>query len=104
MIKVKELKQDALIQIPVNRGYYVMAKNLAMYLLEKFPEDKRNNADYIKEISTKQYSDLDKDQQSLQTAALLIAEIEAQAVHQNQFEEKEVLEPGDEGYVAPTEG
>lgn len=102
MIKVKELKPDVIIQVPVNGAYYVMAKNLALYLLERIPEDKRNNADYIKEISTKQYTDLDKDQQSLQTATLLIAEIEAQAIRNNQFEEKEILEPGDEGYVAPT--
>jgi hypothetical protein len=103
MIKVKELKTDAVIQIPVNKGYYVMAKNLAIYLLERISEDKRNNQEYIKEITTKKYTDLDKDQQSLQTISLLIAEIEAQALNQNQFEEKEILEPGDEGYVAPTE-
>jgi hypothetical protein len=34
----------------------------------------------------------------------LVAEIEAQAVVQKQFQDKEVLQPGDEGFEAPTEG
>jgi hypothetical protein len=34
---------------------------------------------------------------------LLIAEIELQAKNQNLYVETDVLEPGDEGYVAPTE-
>jgi hypothetical protein len=38
----------------------------------------------------------------MQTVTLLVAEIEAQAVVQEQFEEKEILEAGDEGFVAPT--
>jgi hypothetical protein len=33
----------------------------------------------------------------------MIAEIEKIAKEQNLFDEKEVLEPGDEGYVEPTE-
>jgi hypothetical protein len=32
----------------------------------------------------------------------MISEIEKISVEQNLFDEKEVLEPGDEGYVEPT--
>jgi hypothetical protein len=103
MIKVKELKSDALIQVPVNRGYYIMVKNLAMSIVEKMTKENRT-PDYIKEISTKAYQDLDDDQKSLQTVTLLLAEIENQAQIQKQYDEKEVLEPGDEGYVVPTLG
>jgi len=102
MIKVKEIKDDAIIQIPVSKGYYMMVKNLAFTLLNKMIQDNKTE-EYLKEIGTKQYPDLDDDQKSMQTVTFLVAEIEAQATHQNLFIEKEILEPGDEGYVAPTE-
>ena len=103
MIKVKEMKDDAIVQVPVSKGYYIMVKNLAYILLNKMIQDKKSE-EYLKEIGVKTYVELDDDQKAMQTVTLLVAEIEAQAVVQKQFQEKEVLEPGDEGYVAPTEG
>jgi len=103
MIKVKELKDDAIVQVPVSKGYYIMVKNLAYILLNKMIQDKKSE-EYLKDIGVKTYVELDDDQKAMQTVTLLVAEIEAQAVVQKQFQEKEVLEPGDEGYVAPTEG
>jgi len=101
MIKAKELKDDALIQVPVSKGYYIMVKNLAYILLNKMIQDKKSE-EYLKEIGTKKYAELDDDQKAVQTVTLLVAEIEAQALVQKQYKETEVLEPGDEGYVAPT--
>jgi hypothetical protein len=101
MIKVKELKDDAIVQIPVSKGYYMMVKNTAFHLLNKMIQDTKSE-EYLKEIGVKQYNELDEDQRVLQTITLLVAEIEAQATHQNMYQEKEILEPGDEGYVAPT--
>lgn len=101
MIKAKELKDDALIQVPVSKGYYIMVKNLAYILLNKMIQDKKSE-EYLKEIGTKKYAELDDDQKAVQTVTLLVAEIEAQALVQKQYQEAEVLEPGDEGYVAPT--
>ena len=101
MIKVKELKNDAVVQVPVSKGYYIMVKNLAYILLNKMLQDKKSE-DYLKEIGTKTYTELDDDQKAMQTVTLLIAEIEAQAVIQKQFEEKEILQPEDEGFIPAT--
>jgi len=103
MIKVKEMKDDAIVQVPVSKGYYIMVKNLAYILLNKMIQDKKTE-EYLKEIGVKTYVELDDDQKAMQTVTLLVAEIEAQAVVQKQFQEKEVLQPGDEGFEAPTEG
>jgi len=101
MIKVKELKNDAVVQVPVSKGYYIMVKNLAYILLNKMLQDKKSE-DYLKEIGTKTYTELDDDQKAMQTVTLLVAEIEAQAVIQKQFEEKEILQPEDEGFIPAT--
>ena len=101
MIKVQEIKDDAIISIQVNRVFYAMVKNLAFNLVNKLINEKKSSDAYIAEVGTKEYADLDDDQKSLRTVTILLAEIEAQTKIQNQFIEKEILEPGDEGYIAP---
>jgi hypothetical protein len=103
MIKVKELKDDAIINVPVSKGYYMMVKNLAFTLINNMTKNNKSD-EYFKEIGNKTYPELDDDQKAMQTVTMLVAEIEAQATAHNQFDEKEILEPGDEGYVAPTLG
>jgi hypothetical protein len=98
-IKVKEIKSDATISINVNKNYYMMAKALSFYLFQQIGE--KQNDDYFNEIMTKSYADLDDLQRSFYTVALLLAEIETQAKATNQYEETDVLQPGDEGYVEP---
>jgi hypothetical protein len=44
---------------------------------------------------------MDDLQKAFYTVSLLLAEIERQSIAANMFEEKEVLQPGDEGYVEP---
>jgi len=102
MIKVKEIKDDAIIQIPVSKGYYMMVKNLAFTLINNLMQQNKSD-EYFQEVLSKPYVELDDDQRSLHTVSLLVAEIEAQANKNQLFIEKEILEPGDEGYVAPTE-
>lgn len=98
-IKVKEIKDDALITIQVNKNYYNMVKAASYYLITKMEAEDKNA--YIKETSVKPYQDLDDIQRSFYTLALLVAEIESKAKFENLYDEKEVLQPGDEGYVAP---
>lgn len=102
MIKVKELKDDALVSIVVNKTYYFMVKSLAYSLTQQLL-DENKDPQYIKDSFEKPYDQLNEAQRNLQTIGLMIAEIEAQAEKQNLTVEKEILEPGDEGYVAPTE-
>ena len=99
-IKVKEIKDDAIINIKVNKAYYLMVKTTSLYLFKQMPEENREQ--YLKDSLTKEYKDLDEVQRSFRTVALMLTEIEQSATDQKLFEEKEVLEPGDPEYKAPT--
>jgi squalene cyclase len=98
-IKTKELKDDAIVSIQVNKNFYLMTKAVAFYLYNQMP--KEGTEEYIKACITKQYQDLDDLQRSFHTLTILLAEIEKQAKDADLYLEKEILEPTDEGYVAP---
>tara|TARA_R100000734_G_C3228416_1_gene37357 strand:- start:237 stop:545 length:309 start_codon:yes stop_codon:yes gene_type:complete len=102
MIKVKEMKEDALLEIKVNKAFYLMSKNVSLYLFKQFPEDEKRE-ESLKKIIEGKYEDLNELERSFYTLTLLLAEMEEQAKNNNLYEEKEILQPGDEGYVAPTE-
>jgi hypothetical protein len=99
-IKVKEIKDDAIIDIKVNKAYYLMVKATSLYIFKQMPEE--NREEYLKNSLTKEYKDLDEVQRAFRTITLLLSEIEQSASNQNLFDEKEVLEPGDKGYKAPS--
>jgi hypothetical protein len=101
MIKVKELKDDALLDIKVNKSFYLMVKSASFHVLQSMNIQEKGD-EYFKEIMNKKYEDLDSAQRTFYTIVLILAEIERQATQQKLYEEKEILEPGDEGYVAPT--
>lgn len=103
MIKVKELKDDVTVDIKVNKAFYLMVKNVSLYLFKQMPKEEVERENALKKIMEDKYENLDEVQKAFYTITLLLAEIEIQAKNNNLYEEKEVLEPGDEGYVAPTE-
>jgi hypothetical protein len=88
--KVKEIKDDALLNISVNKSYYLMTKALSFYLFTKVDVEDKDS--YLKDLMTKEYKDLDDLQRSIYTVILLLAEIERQASENNQFIEKELDE------------
>lgn len=98
-IKVKELKDDAIIKIELNKSFYLMTKALSYYLFTLFPEAERE--EQLTKTMQGSYVDLDDLQRGFYTIALLLAEIEKQAKDNNLYDEKEILEPGDPGYKAP---
>jgi hypothetical protein len=102
-IKVKELKDDALITIQVNKSYYLMAKAASFYILQQLNVQEKGDA-YFKEIITKNYEDLNDAERTFYTLILLLAEIEQQAQQANLYNEQEILEPGDPDYVEPKQG
>lgn len=102
-ITVKEINDDAQISIKVNKNFYLMTKSLSFYLFKQIGQMEAPD-EYIKTILTKKYGELDELQRSFYTVALLLAEMENNFKAEKLFTEKKVLEPGDEGYVAPTEG
>ena len=104
-ITVKELKDDALLSIQVNKAYYFMLKNTLFYLFNQVQAQGAEEADKsIETIQAADYSKMNQLEQSFYTVTLMLSEIERIAVDQKLFEEKEVLEVGDEGYVEPTQG
>jgi hypothetical protein len=100
-VNVKEMKDNTILEIKVNKNYYLMARalsfNLVQIMQEKNPDD-----DYLKDVMTKPYEELDDLQRSFYTIALLLAEMENQAKLTDNYTEKEILLPEDEGYVAPS--
>jgi hypothetical protein len=98
-LKVKEMKDNAVVEIKVNKGYYQMVKAVSFYLFTHIPGD--NKDEYLKDALTKSYSDMDDLQKSFYTVTLMLAEIELQVKSENLYTEKEILQPGDEGYVEP---
>lgn len=96
------MKDDAVFKIEVNKSFYLMAKEVIYYLFTS-QEDKEALEEALRNMTTKKYSELTLYERSFYTVTLLIAEIEAVAKKESLYEEKEILQPGDEGYVAPTE-
>jgi menaquinone-dependent protoporphyrinogen IX oxidase len=102
MIKVKELKDDALIDIKVNKSFYLMAKAASFTILNSMDINEMKNSDeYFKKIMNDKYENLDDTQRAFYTVILILAEIEKQATDKNLYIEKEILEPGDKGYEEP---
>lgn len=102
-IKVKELKDDAQVSVQVNKAYYFMLKNTLFYLFNQIQAQGAEEAEKsIETIKASDYSKMSQVEQCFYTTTLMISEIEKISVEQNLFDEKEVLEPGDEGYVEPT--
>lgn len=101
MIKAKELKDDVILDIKVNKSYYLMAKAASFTILQQMNVVEKGE-EYFKSIMTQKYEDLDDLQRAFYTIILLLAEIEKRATDENLYNEKEILEPGDEGYVEPT--
>ena len=100
MIKLKEMKDDALITIQVNKTYYLMAKAASFVVLHGMDINEKGE-EYFKEISTKKYEELDDQQKTFYTLVLLLSEIEKKATEEKLYVEREVLEPGDEGFEGP---
>jgi hypothetical protein len=99
-IKVKELQDDILIDIQVNKAYYMMLKGTLHYLFN-LVQDEKNRAEALKVVMDGDYTKMDAYQRSFYTITLMLAEIERVAKEKKIFEEKDVLEPDDEGYTPP---
>jgi hypothetical protein len=102
-ITVKELKDDALVSVQVNKAYYFMMKNTLFYLFNQIQAQGKEEAEKsIETIQAADYSKMSQVEQAFYTTTLMISEIERLSVEQKLYDEKEVLEPGDEGYIEPT--
>jgi hypothetical protein len=101
-IKVKELKDDVLIDVKVNKSFYMMLKGTIYYLFNQI-EDAQKREEALKNVMNNKYEDMTAYERSFYTLTLIIAEIERVAAEQNMYKEETLLEPDDEGYTEPTE-
>lgn len=102
-VKVKELKDDALVDIKVNKTYYLMMKTSLFHLFQSIKDDDEREKS-LKKIMEDKYETMNDWEKAFYTISLFLAEVEKQATEANLYDEKEILEPGDEGYVEPTQG
>jgi hypothetical protein len=102
-VKVKELKDDALVEIKVNKNYYLMVKSVLFYLFNQKENNESKEAS-LKKIMEGKFEEMDDWERAFHTITLFLAEVEKQATASNLYDEKEILEPGDEGYIQPTQG
>lgn len=89
-ITVKEIKDDALITVQVNKSFYFMVKNTLFYLFKESNQPESQREEILKGLMDKEYQNMSHWEQSFYTLTLLLAEIERQAVQNNQFTDVEI--------------
>jgi hypothetical protein len=90
-LQVQEIKDGAIINIKVNKTFYMMCKASLYTLFKETYDIKNGNPEtFIKNIVSNPYEKLDEKERIFHTFTLLIAEIEAQAKSQGFLQEKEV--------------
>jgi hypothetical protein len=103
-VKVKEIKDDALIDIKVNKNFYLMSKD-SLYTIFKHLLKNESETENLQNILTKKFNDLTEFERAFYTLTLLVSEMEKQVqADSNLYTEKEVPEPGDPGYIEPKQG
>lgn len=89
--KVKELKEDAILDVKVNKTYYMMSKAALFTLLNDIYTKEDGNPDqFVQDLVNKKYEELDDKQRAFYTLTLLVGEIEKQAIANDAFIEKEI--------------
>ena len=102
-VKVREIKNDALISITLNKNFYLMLKGVMLYIFKQEPDHEKYDALIKKAISSEYDNEPHTEHESaFKTMMLLLAEIERIAGEKELFDIKEILVEGDEGYVPPS--
>lgn len=91
--KVKEIKDNAIIEIKINKVFYMMLKKTLLYIFKQ-EIDNDKITELIKKVTDKNADNEPHTEQefAFKTLFLLLAEIEAQAEKTNQFQEKDLEE------------
>lgn len=97
------MKQDVIIDIKVNKAYYLMLKAALFYLFQNTGMTDEQREASLKNVAEKDYLELNDYERTFQTITRIIGEIEKTAKDNDLYEEKEILEAADEGYVPPTQ-
>jgi hypothetical protein len=90
-IKVREIKNDAIIDIKLNKNFYLMLKATMLYIFKQEPDQEKYEALIKKVMSTETENEPHTEHEAaFKTMLLLLAEIERQAGENNLFDVKEI--------------
>lgn len=90
MATVKELKDNALVKVEVNKSFYFMVKNALFFLFRNMDIKEEDKEKVLKELMTKNFNDMTHWEQSFYAITLLLAEIERQASLTDQYQDVEI--------------
>jgi hypothetical protein len=88
--KIKEMKDDALLNVKVNKTYYLMTKASIFTVFKELYDESGNPEEFIKQIVSQEYKNMNDKERLFYTLSLLIGEIEKQALETDSFIEKNV--------------
>ena len=89
--KVKELKDDAILDIKVNKSFYLMSKAALLTILSEINDpSEKDMQTFIKNLVSKDYKDMNDKERAFYTLTLLVGEIEKQALETKSYIEKEI--------------
>lgn len=92
-IKAKEMKDDAMLDIKVNKTFYLMSKSALFSIFKDlYDNSKGTSEEFVKSIISKKYEEMSEQERNFYTLTLLVGEIEKQALETDSFIEKEYSE------------
>ncbi len=91
-VKTRELKDDAILNIKVNKTFYLMSKAALFNSFKGLHDSKLDPQEFVKSIVSKKYEEMTDEERTFYTLTLLIGEIEKQGAETNAFVEKEMSE------------
>lgn len=101
-IKVREIKNDAIIEIKLNKNFYLMLKATMLYIFKQEPNQEKYEALIKKVMSTEAENEPHTEHEAaFKTMLLLLAEIERQATENNLFDVKEIEIEGEDPKSTP---
>lgn len=102
-VKIREIKDDALITITLNKNFYLMLKSVMLYIFKQEPDQEKYEGLIKKVMSSEHENEPHTEHESaFKTMLILLAEIERMAGEQDSFNTREIPTEGDEGYVPPS--
>jgi len=88
--KVKELKDDAIVDIQINKTFYQMCKASLFVVFKELFVDSSDPDEFIKNLLAKNYTEMNDKERMFYTFTLLIGEVEKQAKDKDLFIDKEL--------------
>jgi hypothetical protein len=97
-VKVKELKDDAIIEVKVNKNFYLMLKHAMFYIFQQ-ETDVTKKEELIKKVLSKDNNvQFTEHEAAFRTLMIILAEIERVAIAEDKMVEREIPTP-----TAPTQ-